>query len=73
MLSEDVFILILQAAIASAQEKFANVIEKTNRGNPAQIFGELLIIIQAGKRMPAAALELCYPDPDGKKATGSRS
>ncbi len=43
------------------------VIEEINRGNPAQIFGELLTIIEAGKRTPAAALELCYPDADGKR------
>lgn len=36
-----------------------------NRGNPAQIFGELLTLLEAGKRTPREAMQLCYPDPDG--------
>lgn len=66
-LSEGVFMEAVRAAIAAPQEKFVVVIEEINRGNPAQIFGELLTIIEAGKRTPATALELCYPDPDGKR------
>ena len=33
--------------------------------NPAQIFGELLTLLEAGKRTPGDAMQLCYPDPDG--------
>ena len=33
----------------------------------AQIFGELLTLLEAGKRTPNEALELCYPDADGKR------
>lgn len=41
------------------------VIEEINRGHPAQVFGELLTLLEAGKRTPESAIELCYPAPDG--------
>lgn len=66
-LAEGLFMEAVHAAIASPTKRFVVVIEEINRGNPAQIFGELLTIIEAGKRTPAAALELCYPDADGKR------
>ena len=49
------------------RRSFVVVIEEINRGNPAQIFGELLTLLEAGKRTPSEALELCYPDEDGKR------
>lgn len=66
-LADGVFMEAVKAASANPSSKFVVVIEEINRGNPAQIFGELLTLLEAGKRTPNEALELCYPDADGKR------
>ena len=64
-LHEGVFMQMVKAALAEPSERYVLVIEEINRGNPAQIFGELLTLLEAGKRTPRDAMQLCYPDPDG--------
>ncbi len=66
-LADGVFLEAIKAASKDPSSKFVVVIEEINRGNPAQIFGELLTLLEAGKRTPNEALELCYPDADGKR------
>ena len=66
-LADGVFMEAIKAAAKNPSSKFVVVIEEINRGNPAQIFGELLTLLEAGKRTPSEALELCYPDADGKR------
>lgn len=66
-LADGVFMEAIKAAREEPSSKFVVVIEEINRGNPAQIFGELLTLLEAGKRTPSEALELCYPDADGKR------
>lgn len=66
-LTDGVFMEAIKAAAKESSSKFVVVIEEINRGNPAQIFGELLTLLEAGKRTPNEALELCYPDEDGKR------
>jgi 5-methylcytosine-specific restriction protein B len=66
-LVDGVFMEAIKAASKDPVSKFVVVIEEVNRGNPAQIFGELLTLLEAGKRTPNEALELCYPDADGKR------
>jgi 5-methylcytosine-specific restriction protein B len=64
-LADGVFMEAIKAAAKDPSSKFVVVIEEINRGAPAQIFGELLTLLEAGKRTPSEALELCYPDADG--------
>lgn len=66
-LADGVFMEAIIAARKAPSAKFVVVIEEINRGNPAQIFGELLTLLEAGKRTPSEALELCYLDADGKR------
>jgi len=66
-LADGVFMEAIKAASKDPASRFVVVIEEINRGNPAQIFGELLTLLEAGKRTPNEALELCYPDVDGKR------
>jgi 5-methylcytosine-specific restriction protein B len=66
-LADGVFMEAIKEASKDLGSRFVVVIEEINRGNPAQIFGELLTLLEAGKRTPNEALELCYPDVDGKR------
>ena len=67
-LADGVFMQSIRSASEDASKKFVVVIEELNRGNPAQIFGELLTLLDPDKRTPGDAIELCYPDSDGKRS-----
>jgi 5-methylcytosine-specific restriction enzyme B len=64
-LHEGVFMQMVTAALAAPEECYVLVIEEINRGNPAQIFGELLTLLESGRRTPRDSVQLCYPDGDG--------
>jgi 5-methylcytosine-specific restriction protein B len=54
------FMNLVERAKNDPSHRYVMVIEEVNRGNPAQIFGELLTLIEADKRNPDDALELSH-------------
>ena len=66
-LVDGVFMEAIHEALQHPSSKVVVIIEEINRGNPAQIFGELLTLLESSKRNPNEALELCYPDKDGQR------
>jgi 5-methylcytosine-specific restriction protein B len=61
------FLEIVNAAKKNISKKYVVLIEEINRGNPAQIFGEMLTLIEKGKRAPQEALSLSYPGFEGER------
>lgn len=61
------FLEVMKAAKNDPESKYVIVIEEINRGNPAQIFGELLTLLEADKRTPNEALQLSYKRSDGEQ------
>ncbi|MDO4775904.1 MAG: AAA family ATPase [Cardiobacteriaceae bacterium] len=61
------FVEMINAAAKNPMSRYVVVIEEINRGNPAQIFGEMLTLLEADKRTPNEALELSYKRSDGER------
>ena len=54
------FMEMIKVALKNPESKYVIVIEEINRGNPAQVFGEMLTLLETDKRTPDEALELSY-------------
>ena len=59
-LVDGTFLRAIEAAMADPPVPYVVVIEEINRGNPAQIFGELITLLESDKRTEEAAIELAY-------------
>ncbi|MFN4088821.1 MAG: AAA family ATPase [Alphaproteobacteria bacterium] len=66
-LVDGVFLEIVEAAKAEPDRPFVLVIEEINRGNPAQIFGEILTLLEDTKRSSEEAMELAYRREVGER------
>jgi 5-methylcytosine-specific restriction enzyme B len=63
-LQNGVFYNFCQRAISDPDHEYVFIIDEINRGNLSQIFGELLMLIEADKRGPAFAVPLVYRNPE---------
>jgi 5-methylcytosine-specific restriction protein B len=66
-LIDGIFLETVQAAAAEPDRAYVLVVEEINRGNPAQVFGEMLTLLEDSKRRPDEALELAYRRADGER------
>ncbi len=66
-LVDGIFMQAIDAAKSEPDREFVLVIEEINRGNPAQIFGEMLTLLEATKRHPSEEIELAYRKEPGER------
>ncbi|MEX2628536.1 MAG: AAA family ATPase [Tistlia sp.] len=66
-LIDGVFLESVETARAEPDGPFVVIVEEINRGNPAQIFGEMLTLLEKDKRSEADAIELAYRREPGER------
>ena len=65
--ADGIFLRLVNQAVEVPETEFVVVIEEINRGNSAQIFGELLTLLETDKRKEEEAIELPYADENGDR------
>ena len=66
-LVDGILMQAIEAAGSEPDRPFVLVIEEINRGNPAQIFGEMLTLLDDTKRYRSEAIELTYRRVPGER------
>ena len=61
------FLRLIEEAKADTSKRYVMVIEEINRGNPAQILGEMLTLLEADKRSPGEGLRLAHARRDDER------
>ncbi len=61
------FLEVINNARFDHSSDYVMVIEEINRGNPAQIFGEMLTLLEADKRNSGEALKLAHSTSDAER------
>jgi 5-methylcytosine-specific restriction enzyme B len=66
-LMDGIFLQVVEAARSQPDIEHVLIIEEINRGNPAQVLGEMLTLLESSKRSRADAMELAYRKSVGEK------
>lgn len=66
-LMDGIFLQVVEAARSHPDVEHVLIIEEINRGNPAQVLGEMLTLLESSKRSRAEAMELAYRKSVGEK------